>query len=216
MRKLVLLSLVGLVLACNDSVIVEPLDDSTVAAPDHVPANKILASDDFESGNADGWNLWGVNDWMWTVQNEDGNYVLSSSTGSGFSFATLRHPGWYDYRFRSRLKFVSGNIYCELLFRIDYSYQHYWLQVTEGSIGLHREGTTGAFVELARRDMEILRNEWYDFEIVAKGKKIKVYVNGSKIMNVKDDHAWGNAGTVGFEVHDDTQVYFDDVMVIRK
>jgi hypothetical protein len=135
-------------------------------------------------------------------------------TENDFAFARVQHPGWYDFRFHSRVKFVSGNTYCELLFRIDEEGQHYWLQVTESGIALEKEDGTGApFEELARHDMSILQNTWYDFEISAKNEKFKVYVNGSRKINAKDDDPFGNIGTIGFEVHDNTQVFFDDVLV---
>jgi hypothetical protein len=33
--------------------------------------------------------------------------------------------------------------------------------------------------------------------------------------NVKDDDPWGNTGTIGFETHENTHVYFDDVVITR-
>jgi hypothetical protein len=192
-------------------------------APEETPMNagnsslqktskKILFSDNFEDGDSQGWDF-DVD--CWNIETETGNYVLNSSTGSYITHATLQHPGWYDFRFESRIKFISGNTYCELRFRIDDQGQHYWLQVMDNRIALAKEGTTGAFDFLASAPMNILQNTWYDFEIAARDNKFKVKVNGSPKINVKDDDPWGNIGTIGFEVHDNTQVYFDDVLVTR-
>jgi len=173
---------------------------------------KILFSDDFEDGDSQGWELWGDG---WTIEAEEGNSVLSSSTGSQFAHARLQHPGWNDFRFESRVKFIGGNTYCELLFRIDNQGQHYWLQVTDTRVALAKEGATGAFEWLASAPMNVLQNVWYDFDIASRDNKIEVKVNATPKILVKDDNPWGNRGTIGFEVHENTQVYFDDVVVTR-
>ncbi|NNG16220.1 MAG: DUF1080 domain-containing protein [Gemmatimonadales bacterium] len=213
MRKLVFLPLFALALACSDSTLVEPAGDQEVAAAKDGAMKKVLFLDDFEDGDSDGWDLWGDG---WSIEAENGNHVLSSSTGSHFAIATLQHAGWYNFSFKSAVKFVSGETYCELLLRIDDLGQHYWVQIAENGVALHKEGATGAFEELARHDMDIVQSAWYDFEIVAKNKKIKVYVDGSLKINVKDDDPWGNIGTIGLEVHENTHVHFDDVLVARK
>lgn len=171
-----------------------------------------LFHDDFEDGDAEGWDLMGEG---WSIEDDNGNYVLSSSTGSFFAHGFVQHPGWYDFRFKSRIKFVSGNTYCELILRRDNQGQHYWVQVIDGSVALAKEGL-GPFEWLARQETDFVHDTWYDFEVVAKHNKIKVYLDGAQKINVKDDDPWGNIGTIGFEVHDNSHVYFDDVWVIRK
>jgi len=209
------------IIGCSENPLAptEPtqVQDETNLKSERSPSGKkILFLDNFEDGDSQGWNLWGEGEFDgWSIETETGNYVLSSSTGSHMAWARLQHPGWYDFRFKSRVKFISGNTYCELLFRIDDLGQHYWIQVMDNHVALAKESGIGPFEWLASTPMNILQNTWYDFEIATRDNKIKVYVNGSPKINVKDDDPWGNIGTIGFEVHDNTQVYFDDVLVTR-
>jgi hypothetical protein len=51
----------------------------------------VIYCEDFESGDASGWEL--MEDWA--VVSEDDNYFLQ---GENHGFAILRHEGWEDYR----------------------------------------------------------------------------------------------------------------------
>jgi hypothetical protein len=170
----------------------------------------IIFRDTFQDGNARGWQLY---DGVWRIEQDNGNYVLSASTGSQFAFAILYHAGWHNCSFKSKVKFVSGDIYCELLFRIG-EIGHYWLGIGSGSISLNKEYSgAGDFETLAQCDVALSRNEWYDFEIVTNNEKLIVYVNDSQKLYVKDNDANVSRGTIGFEVHENTHVYFDDVLI---
>lgn len=210
-----------LITGCSEDFLapIEPIqmqDETNLKSARSHSGNKILFLDNFEDGDSQGWYLWGTGEYDgWSIETETGNYVLSSSTGNQVAWARLQHPGWYDLRFKTRVKFISGDTYCELLFRIDDLGQHYWIQIMDNHVGLAKESGTGPFEWLASAPMNILQNTWYDFEIAARDNKIKVYVNGFPKINVKDDDPWGNIGTIGFEVHENTQVYFDDVLVTR-
>jgi hypothetical protein len=170
----------------------------------------ILFRDNFQDGNAQGWEL---NDGAWRVEQDNGNYVLSVPTGNQFAFATLRHPGWHNYNFKSKVKFVSGDIYCELCFRIG-EVAHYWLGINADKISLNKEYSgAGNFERLAEGDVSLSHNEWYDFEIVTNNEKIIVYVNNSQRIYLKDNDANVSTGTIAFEVHTNTHIYFDDVLI---
>jgi hypothetical protein len=204
-------------ISCSEDVLTtqEPVtneEESYLKSANSLSAKNILFMDDFEDGDSQGWDLIGEG---WSIEMEAGNHVLSSSTITGPAFAFLQHPGWYDYRFTSKVKFVGGITYCELLFRIDYMGQHYWLQIWHDYLAIAKEASSGPFEILASGPVEIVQDVWYNFEISAKDEKIKVKLNGHPIINVKDEAPWGNIGTIGFEVHDNAEIYFDDVLVKR-
>jgi len=64
-----------------------------------------LFQDDFEDGNANGWQL--VPGYQ--VEQENGNYILS---GSGHSYLTLGVGNkWTDYRFNLRIKIIQEAVH---------------------------------------------------------------------------------------------------------
>jgi hypothetical protein len=206
-----------LIISCSEDVLT-PLDpvlneeESFLKSANSLSVNNILFIDNFEDGDSQGWDLIGDG---WSIETEAGNQVLSSSTSTGPAFAFLQNPGWYNYRFNSRLKFIGGFTYCELILRMDYLGQHYWLQVMSDHLALMKETSSGPFETLASSHVNILQNIWYNIEITAKGNKFKVKLNSHPVINVKDESPWGNIGTIGFEVHDNAEIYFDDVLVTR-
>ena len=56
--------------------------------------------DDFEDGNASGWQL----EDGWSVIQDNGNYVLQ---GTGHKWANAGSDGWQDYTFETRIKPIS-------------------------------------------------------------------------------------------------------------
>ena len=163
-----------------------------------------LYSEDFETGQASGWDL----ESGWQVEQDGDNYVLS---GSGHKWATLLNNGWDDYRVRFRLKLQQGAIHL-----------NYRLKEVSGGLSRYRIGFTKEGLYLAKsvpREIDLTEvsashalNRWYDVEIVGLGEHLQIYVDGDLVLDYTDPQPV-QSGTIAFETLDDSRAQVDDIEV---
>ncbi|MDD4985303.1 MAG: DUF1080 domain-containing protein [Dehalococcoidales bacterium] len=163
-------------------------------------------TDDFEDGNADGWQL----DDGWSVIQDDGNYVLE---GIGHKWANTGLDSWQDYTFETRIKPADFGSGVHINFRRS-SEGRYFLALYQN--GLHLSKQFNQWQEFAHGLSEspgtYSVNRWYDLKVEARGANIKVYVDGVLKINYTDPEPLLN-GAIAFETLDNAHYYVDDIKV---
>ena len=158
--------------------------------------------DDFEDGNADGWQL----ESGWGVTQDNGNYVLQ---GIGHKWARAGSESWTDYTFETKIKLVEGGAHVN--FRVSQE-GRYAIGVNEGGVYLMRTIFPNVHTQLAQAEFPFGKNIWSKIKITGKGNNIKVYVNDVLRINYTDNEPLLN-GRIAFESFDNSKVYVDDINV---
>lgn len=163
-----------------------------------------LFQDDFDSGNADLWEL----ESGWTVVLNDGNFVLS---GSGRRWAKLRgEHEWTDYRATFRMKIVRGGVH--LVYRLGRT-GRYYLGFGELGAVLRKEAPWGTQQEQAGYSGHCPLGVWHRIELEVTGGHVRFSVDGRVTLDYTDPEPLVR-GPIAFETLDDSQVLFDDVVVV--
>jgi hypothetical protein len=168
----------------------------------HPCAPGVFYCEDFEDGQADGWELGSG----WRVEREDSNYVLS---GRGHNWSTLAGYEWDDYRVRFRLKLLQGSIH--LNYRLTEA-SRYFIGFHQGGLYLSRQ-MRDTFTDLATIEASHQLNRWYEVEIVGWGGHLHVYVDGKLEMDYTDKDPLRRGG-IAFETLDDSYAQVDDIEVM--
>ncbi|KPJ57189.1 hypothetical protein AMJ49_01075 [Parcubacteria bacterium DG_74_2] len=158
--------------------------------------------DDFEDGNADGWERGGD----WRVVQYNGNYVLQ---GIDHNWSTVGSESWTDYTFESKVKLIKGSLHIN--YRIS-QVGRYAIGVSEGGLYLMKTIFPDNHINLVNIGFPLEKNTWNKIKIIGKGNNTKVYVNNVLKINYTDSEPLLN-GRIGFESHPDSKVYVDDVQV---
>lgn len=160
-----------------------------------------LLFDDFEDGDAVGWNLEG----RWSVIQENGNYILR---GIGPCSADVDSQGWTDYTVEARIKFSQS---VNVNFRMATELEMYFLNIIpEGAI-LNKKPLEK--VLFAKSGVSLEENQWIDLKIGVNGGTIDVYIDGALIFTYTDSDPL-LVGAIGFEVPEDSVIYVDDIIVM--
>jgi photosystem II stability/assembly factor-like uncharacterized protein len=163
-------------------------------------------SDEFEDGNAGGWQL----DDGWSVIQDGDNYVLD---GTGHNWANTGSENWQDYTFETRIKPVDFGDGVHINFRSS-SEGRYFLALHQNGLYLSkqfnqwREFASG----LAESPGAYSANHWYDLKVEIRSANIKVYLDGILKIDYTDPDPILN-GAVAFETLDNARYYMDDVKV---
>jgi len=171
-----------------------------IAKVEYAPFN-----DDFEDGNADGWEL----ESGWSVAEDNGNFVLQ---GIGHKMAGVGLKSWTDYTFECKVKLIAGGVH--LNYRLSGG-ERYFIGVHEWGLFLARttvENNVPVHTQLTETQFPFDKNTWIKFKIVGKGNNIKVYVNDELKIDYTDDKAV-LYGSIAFESLDDSKIYVDDIHV---
>lgn len=164
----------------------------------------VLLQDNFDAGSAGAWEL----ESGWQVEKDAGNYVLS---GEGHKWARLlRRATWFDYKFKTRVKLLTGSIH--LNYRVA-GCLRYFIGFTPQSVYLAKTMPCGTHTDLASSPGKHELGRWYAIEIVGKGNRVQVYVDGVLRIDYTDAEPL-LTGSIAFETLDDSHVHIDDVMVI--
>jgi len=166
-----------------------------------------LFEDDFEDGNADGWQL----ETGWGVELEGSNHILS---GSGHSWAqpTAGH-NWTDYRFSLRIKLIQEAVHLNV--RLS-DRGRYFIGFGEGGVTLSKQFWPDTFIDLARADFPIAKETWHTASITVEGNRIQVAVDGVNRIDYTDTDSPLLKGSIALETiwDEDSHVHFDDVEVV--
>jgi photosystem II stability/assembly factor-like uncharacterized protein len=163
----------------------------------------ILFQDDFEDGNADGWEL----DIGWQVKLDSNNYVLCATEGSYANLDKLL----IDYSFVCRIKEIEGRI--RLQYRIN-SLGRYFIYFDDNAIYLGKEKPWDSKIILASTVVGFHKNQWYEVKVSGQGGNLKIYVNNIELIDYTDTDDPNLFGRIGFETGgDQIDVYIDDVLI---
>ena len=161
----------------------------------------VLFFDDFEDGDAVGWNLEGG----WSVIQEDGNYILQ---GVGPCSADAGPQEWTDYTLETRIKFSQS---ANVNFRLTTELGMYFLNIVpEGPI-LNKKLLDKTL--LAKSGVPLQENQWIDLKVEVEGGAIKLYIDGYLLFPYTDSEPL-LSGTIGFASPENSVIYVDDVIVI--
>jgi hypothetical protein len=151
-----------------------PPDKSPEARPE------VLISEDFEDGQADGWELepgWRV------IQEEDGNHAL---LGEKHSWARLKGDKRGDIHLRFRVKRIDG----ELIVNVradpaDPGRTRYLAHFMPDVIVLHRN-SDGQGKVVADRPIAYTADRWHDVDLVARGGFIEILLDNQTVLTYED------------------------------
>jgi len=162
----------------------------------------LLYSQDFESGQPDGWKL----EPGWEIVEDENGHALA---GQGHVWASYTGGSWSDYRLRFRVKLSEdGSLHAN--FRLAGPARYF--------IGLNREGLylnkqTGPdnfSGNLANAGG--LGDGWQRIEIAGYGSTITVLVNERVMMEYNDPEPLLSGG-IALETLTDSQVLIDDIEI---
>jgi photosystem II stability/assembly factor-like uncharacterized protein len=159
--------------------------------------------EDFESGQADGWQL----DSGWSVILDGTNHVLA---GQGHTWAHSNQTFEGDMRLSFRVKLLQGRLH--LVVRLSDASRYFIGFDTKGS-DLNKQYFPDEFHNgLTGLDAAHSLNRWYQITIAFQGSRIEFLVDGVRQWSYTDPQAL-TGGSFAFETLDDSQAYVDDILV---
>jgi len=178
-----------------------------------------LFEDDFEDGEADGWELgegWAVTGVPRVA------YVLS---GSAPYWAAPVVDGWSDYELTARIRLHAGTVHVnfrlfqEIVDDTTWIQKRYILGLSENprlpENRLYVKKQVGSdFVDLHAVDIPFSLGEWHAVRIHVEGTAIQVYVDAELVADLIDVEDPLLFGRFAFELLEGSQVDVDDVVVI--
>jgi len=176
-----------------------------------------LFQDDFQDGIADGWQFWdeqgnfiaGENS-PWSIIKEGNNYILR---GSRHSWAVPNVQGWMNYSVEAKIKLIAGSFHFNVR-SAPWGCSRYFIGIGQWSFSLSKQTGENEFFDLAFVSEKLSLNVWYRVKIILNGANIKVYLNDNLKINYTDEENPILFGRFAFETLDDSEVYFDDILVI--
>ena len=193
------------------------------------PGQKVLYVEDFQDGQAQGWNtiqssLNGSEPFGWSVIDEEGNKILveakRSSGGDEMSRFTADNFVWH-----AKFKVSGNDAGVFFMWRISYTGDGmrkryvavFGAQEKPFMIRFLDEpsGTTPTNVGSGPRDM-LKQDRWYDITIAYFNGTHQVWYDGKKQIEYQDANPFP-AGTIGFETHLDeskaSHFFIDDLVI---
>jgi photosystem II stability/assembly factor-like uncharacterized protein len=166
----------------------------------------VLFHDDFEDGNLEGWAITMMNDQegSWQIETEGTNHVFA---GRGFSTATLTLGRWYDYRLAARVKFSQSGIVFSFRQGL---FSGYMVSFQADQMYLSRAVGNGMPSLVANAPGPFSADRWYNIDIIGIGANIKVYLDGSLLIDYTDADPYVNGGVAIAPISGGT-VRVDDV-----
>ena len=165
---------------------------------------EILFQDDFNDGNADGWE---VDSGTWTVT--DSTYTQSAASGGAMTFAG--DAAWSNYEVEVKVTptETSKSIAVMVSGRADGTQNRYIGAYNGGKLMIDRRINGGSAI-LAQKEYTMELGQTYTLKMTFSGDNIALYVNGVKELETVDDtHTSGKIGLATYN----TAASFDDVIV---
>ena len=165
--------------------------------------NILSFSDNFQDGNADGWNL----DPGWIVVNENGNYVFSCQS-QDYQRASPRVTSASDYSLSGDFRLLKGLFEFHVRQSSTGSY-NVWIYDNQVVLG---KETGNNIVNLGVAATDIGTNRWHKVEISLNGGNIKIYIDNSLEIEYQDENPLPS-GSFLIQNHPDSGVELDNIMV---
>ncbi|MCK4252699.1 hypothetical protein KAX97_14725 [candidate division WOR-3 bacterium] len=176
--------------------------------------------DDFNREEMDGqWDMWG-NPNAWSIEN-------SSAKGSGnysSHFATVGadDANWSNYRYQVNTKmegstnpniqYLKSYLFCRV--QNDTQYYRYGIKGDEPRLVLYRRDSLHGWTRLGTYDFQPQKNIWYNLAVEVEDDSIRCFLNGERVIAVRDSDTQYNSGGIGIGVTEDNMtVYYDDIVV---
>ncbi len=166
-----------------------------------------LFSDDFEDGNANGWDLPDT----WQVEQDNGNTILQGST---HSFANLETGNdWTNYRLSLRVNIIRQGLHINVRVNDE---GRYFIGIGEDDLYLAKSFWANPDAEdLAQSNFPIALNEWHTVAVTINNSHIVVNVDGVNRIDYTDNDNPHMQGRFSLESiwDDDALIYVDDIEV---
>jgi len=137
-----------------------------------------LYHEDFEDGQAQGWDL--GTGWS-TFKDSDAKEVLR---GVNHHFAWYRGTEWEDFTANIRLKIIQGNLH--VCVRATDDCVRYFIGFTEEGVYLSKTQPCGTHSSLRSADQPHQLGRWYTLTITCRGSRIEVDVDGVNAISFVD------------------------------
>jgi hypothetical protein len=184
-----------------------------VSAQEHT---YVVFEDDFEDGNLDRYQRWTtMSESYWNIISENGNNVLK-----GYDEGELKagEKTWTDYTFTGKFKPIKGKF---SFFVRESGAGRYKIHINinggETMLIVEEYDVSSAVIAKNSYGLPFLSfNEWHDFKVEVKGNKLKVYLDGYKMLDAEDEENTYSKGRFGLFVSQYSEVLFDDLKVLTE
>jgi hypothetical protein len=176
---------------------------ASTAYAEECTAGRTLLFDDFNDGNADGWEPLGY--FSTPAQVIDGEYVRTS-----YGSSWTGDMNWTDYRVEIKLRFPNGMVNDGgLAFRVRGTSLGDWMHVSING-GLVRFANGASVIAATYIQAVNDPDYWYTIAADVLGRTASIHVNGQNLFNA-DTLGWSN-GAVG-TIQDGVLTHCDDLRV---
>lgn len=180
-------------------------------------ANSTLFQDDFNDGDANGWEERLGPGGSWIVEN--GEYIgkVNRNSYGNSTYALAGDFTWSNYVLEARIKGISG-IDKKLRFRYKNSKDYYELNFLSGGALAVIKVISGSARWTYFRSATTYQGFWYEVKVVLDGSRIQIYLDGERKFDLDDSTEPIPNGKIMLEVWPgqaaaQTTVAFDDVKV---
>lgn len=189
--------------------------------PNVCRAENVLFQDDFNDGNADGWEVVSGSQENWRVEN--GKYIVHVEGYDSNSGSVAGDINWDDYIFEVEVMGIEG-IDKAIEFRYVDENNMYRINLRSFVIGAKDLVLTkienGQDEILKNINFYNLLNKWYRFKIVVKNNNIKIYIDDELLIDYDDIGSaltHGKIGLLGWGgMREIDTVAYDNVLVYKE
>ena len=177
------------------------------ATPTPAPtlSSDVLFLDDFEDGNANGWNSPTPNDWNVVAIGENYEFTcISARTQYGDQELT-------DYRISADMRTINNDVNMGVIGRFVNGDLFYLANLNGSEAKILRKRSGDRWTDIGVVGYSAVPNTVYNVALDMQGTILTMYVNGEQVLQVED--AIIGSGKFGLRCGDNTQGTFDNVIV---
>lgn len=167
--------------------------------------------DDFQDGNATGWEAQAGSDF--TVVSGTDSLVYRQNSLAGNATSLLNTTAWRNQAIQADIKplqFQAADRWLGLTVRYIDANNYYYVTLRQSNVLQLRRLVNGQFVTLASMPLTVTPGQTYNIRLEAIGAMLRVYVDGNLVLRARDEAlAQGRAGLITYR----TRADFDNVIV---
>lgn len=178
-----------------------------------LPVTGSRFADSFDKNRWDQWCYYGYNRFIDVV---DGRLALGINPGWGIANnyrsgekAIVRDQIWDDFTMQAKVRIVKGVRDAGFVFRVQHpavgfdAQKGYFAGLIPGSQKVVLGKMDGArWTEMALKDYPCRGNQWYTLKVDAQGDRIRVFVDGTPVIDMPDgSYSTGFAGVRVVDTH---------------